>query len=522
MDDINHLNLEQQQRLNVIEELRREGIEPFGRRFDRTHTSEAARQAFLEAEKAHGPAEHFEWGPVKVAGRLVAKREQGKTAFGHLEDMWGKLQVYFRKDVLGEQVFTLLKRIYVGDILGIEGMLFRTRTGEVTVRATAVTILAKAVNPMPEKWHGLTDVETRYRQRYVDLLANPEVRQTFIRRSQIVQMVRDFMTARGFLEVETPMMHPIAGGAAARPFVTHHNALDMELFLRIAPELYLKRLLVGGFDRVFEINRNFRNEGISIKHNPEFTMMEAYQAYGDMETMLELTEDLISTVAAKFFPDGKVPYEDKVLDFSRPWRRLPMLEAVREVTGLPDLTFGSPREPVAAKARALGIEVDPKDSTAKIVVKIFEEKIESTLLNPTFVIGYPKETSPLAKGNAHDPTLVDRFELFIYGREMANAFSELNDPEEQKARFEDQLRQREAGDEEAHQMDADYVNALRYGMPPAGGLGVGIDRLVMLLTNSPSIRDVILFPTLRRRGAAARADGPAAAEAGSSAPPAGR
>jgi lysyl-tRNA synthetase class 2 len=251
-------------------------------------------------------------------------------------------------------------------------------------------------------------------------------------------------------------------------------------------------------------------------------MMEAYQAYGDMETMLELTEDLISTVAAKFFPDGKVPYEDKVLDFSRPWRRLPMLEAVREVTGLPDLTFGSPREPVAAKARALGIEVDPKDSTAKIVVKIFEEKIESTLLNPTFVIGYPKETSPLAKGNAHDPTLVDRFELFIYGREMANAFSELNDPEEQKARFEDQLRQREAGDEEAHQMDADYVNALRYGMPPAGGLGVGIDRLVMLLTNSPSIRDVILFPTLRRRGAAARADGPAAAEAGSSAPPAGR
>ncbi|NLI79121.1 MAG: lysine--tRNA ligase [Candidatus Riflebacteria bacterium] len=504
MEDLSQLNIEQQQRLTVVEDLRKEGLEPYGRRFDRTHTTEAGKQAFLEAEKAQGPSEHFEWGPVKIAGRLVAKREQGKTAFGHLEDMWGRMQVYLRKDVLGEAGFALLKKIYVGDILGVEGMLFRTRTGEVTVRATTVTILSKALNPMPEKFHGLTDVETRYRQRYVDLLSNPEVRQTFVKRSRIVQLVREFMSRKGFLEVETPMMHPIAGGAAARPFVTHHNALDMELFLRIAPELYLKRLLVGGFDRVFEINRNFRNEGISIKHNPEFTMMEAYQAYGDMESMLELTEELITSVALEFFPDGKVPYEDKVLDFARPWKRLPMLEAVREVTGLADLGFGSPREAVAAKARELHIEVDPKDTTAKLVVKIFEEKVEGTLMNPTFIIGYPKETSPLAKGNAQDPTLVDRFELFIFGREMANAFSELNDPEEQKARFEDQINQRAAGDDEAHQMDEDYVNALRFGMPPAGGLGIGIDRLVMLLTNSPSIRDVILFPTLRKRAAAAK------------------
>jgi len=498
MNELNNLNIEQKQRLQVIEELRHEGIEPYGQRFDRSHTTAAAKSAFLDAEKANGPAEHFEWGPVKVPGRMVSKREQGKTAFANLQDQFGGLQIYFRKDVIGEPAFALLKRIYVGDILGIEGTLFRTRTGEVTIRATSLTILSKAINPMPEKWHGLTDVEARYRQRYVDLMANPEVRKTFITRCQIVQMVREFMSGKGFLEVETPMMHPIAGGAAARPFVTHHNALDMDLFLRIAPELYLKRLLVGGFDRVFEINRNFRNEGISIKHNPEFTMMEVYQAFGDMKSMMDLTEELISGIAARLFSDCKVPYEGKTIEFGRPWRVVRMIDSVREVTGIADLTFSTPRDLLVAKAKELHLEIDPKESAAKIIVKIFEEKVESTLIDPTFVTEYPKETSPLAKGNAQDPTIVDRFELFIYGRELANAFSELNDPEEQRARFEDQLRQRAEGDDEAHQMDEDYVNALRFGMPPAGGLGIGIDRLVMVLTNSPSIRDVILFPTLRK------------------------
>ncbi len=525
MDDLLSLNLVQQQRLDVINQMRNEGLEPYGRKYDRTHHTSDAREKFEDEERKTESKEHFEWGPARIAGRLVSKREQGKTVFGHIEDLKGKLQIYFRKDILGDQGFALLKRVYAGDVLGIEGMIFRTRTGEITLRATAFTVLSKSVNPMPEKWHGLTDVEIRYRQRYVDLLSNPDVRETFIKRSRIVHMIREFMTGKGFLEVETPMMHPIAGGAAARPFVTHHNALDMDLFLRIAPELYLKRLIVGGFEKVFEINRNFRNEGISIKHNPEFTMMEAYQAFGDMFTMMDLTEELITQVTSKFFPEMKVPYDKTVLDFSRPWKRVKMEDAVREFTNCPELSFNCPRELASAKARELHVPIEPGDSPAKIIVKIFEEKVEGTLMNPTFITQYPKETSPLAKANAEDPTRVDRFELFIYGREMANAFSELNDPEEQRQRFEDQLRQRATGDEEAHQMDADYVNALRFGMPPAGGLGIGVDRLVMILTDSPSIRDVILFPTLRRRDQAAgqigdegEGKGPST-EAGEIAPP---
>jgi lysyl-tRNA synthetase class 2 len=307
------------------------------------------------------------------------------------------------------------------------------------------------------------------------------------------------MTSKGFLEVETPMMHPVAGGATARPFVTHHNALDMELYLRIAPELYLKRLLVGGFEKVFEVNRNFRNEGISIKHNPEFTMMEVYQAYGDMETVLELAEEVICYAAEKIYPDLQIPYEDKVLNFKGPWKRANMLDLVREATGCNELSYDCPRELAAEQAKKAGVQIEPTDSSAKIIVKIFDEKIEETLIDPTFVIGYPRETSPLAKANAEDPSKVDRFELFIYGREIGNAFSELNDPEDQRKRFEEQITQRDAGDDEAHQMDTDYINALRYGMPPAGGLGIGIDRVVMLLTNASSIRDVILFPTLRKR-----------------------
>ena len=506
MDELS-LNLVQKQRLQVIEDLRREGIEPFGRRFDRTHSTEAARQAFLQAEQAQGASEHFEFGPVKLAGRLVAKREQGKTAFGHLEDMAGKIQLYLRKDELGEAAFALLKRIYAGDILGLEGMMFRTRTGEITLRVKGLSLLSKSVNPMPEKWHGLTDVELRYRQRYVDLIANPEVREVFVKRSRIITAIREYMTERGFLEVETPMMHPIAGGAAARPFTTHHNALDMELFLRIAPELYLKRLLVGGFDRVFEINRNFRNEGISIKHNPEFTMMEVYQAYGDINSMLELTEGVTCHVTKALYPDLKVLYQGQTLDFNQPWKRISMLDSVRQGTGKTELAFDMPREKAVAIARELHIPVEPTDTVAGLIVKMFEEKVEGTLQNPTFILDYPKEISPLAKAKADDPTLCDRFELFIAGRETANAFSELNDPEEQRMRFEDQLKKRESGDDEAHQMDHDYVNALRYGMPPAGGLGIGIDRLVMVLTDAASIRDVILFPTLRRRDTAGEQPG---------------
>ncbi|MBU1109202.1 MAG: lysine--tRNA ligase [Candidatus Riflebacteria bacterium] len=493
------LNQTQEQRLQVIEDLRKEGIDPYGARFDRSHSAEEAQAYFADAEAKIEEKEHFTTGPVKIAGRIISKRDQGKTAFIHIADQSGKIQIYIRKDVLGEEPFAMLKRFYAGDIIGVEGPAFRTRTGEISIRAEKITILSKSITPPPEKFHGLTDVEMRYRQRYVDLMSNPEVRDTFVKRSQIVQSIREYMTGKDFLEVETPMMHTVAGGAAARPFVTHHNALDMELFLRIAPELYLKRLLVGGFERVFEINRNFRNEGISIKHNPEFTMMEVYQAYGDMETMMELTEEVICHAAGKIFEDLQVPYQEQTLNFKRPWRRVQLLDLVKEATGCNELAYNCPRDLAAAQAHKLHVPIEPVDSSAKIIVKIFDEKIEATLMNPTFVYGYPKETSPLAKGSKDDPTRVDRFELFIYGREIANAFSELNDSEEQLKRFEGQLQQRDAGDDEAHQMDSDYINALRYGMPPAGGLGIGIDRVIMLLTNSASIRDVILFPTLRRR-----------------------
>lgn len=493
------LNQTQEQRLQVIEDMRKEGLDPYGSRFDRTHSAKEAKVFFTEAEDKAESKEHFMTIPVKLAGRIMSKRDQGKTTFIHISDQSDKIQLYIRKDVIGEEAYAQLKRFYAGDIVGVEGPTFRTRTGEISVRAEKITILSKSITPPPEKFHGLTDVELRYRHRYVDLIANPEVRDTFIKRSQIVQSIREYMTRKGFLEVETPMMHPVAGGAAARPFTTHHNALDMQLFLRIAPELYLKRLLVGGFEKVFEINRNFRNEGISIKHNPEFTMMEVYQAYGDMEAMMELSEEVICEAAAKIYPDLQVPYQGQTLDFKRPWKRVQLLDLVKEVSGCNELAFDCPRDLAAAQAHKLQVPIDAGDSSARIIVKIYEEKVEATLMNPTFVYSYPKEVSPLAKGSKDDPSKVDRFELFIYGREIANAFSELNDPEEQLRRFEDQLQQREAGDDEAHQMDTDYINALRYGMPPAGGLGIGIDRVVMLLTDAASIRDVILFPTLRKR-----------------------
>ncbi len=500
MDELK-LNSTQEQRLQVIEELRNEGIDPYGQRFDRTHSTIEAKEYYenLAKDVPEEEKEHFTTPDVKVAGRIIGKRDQGKTVFMNIMDMVGRIQLYIRKDVLGEENYAILKKkIYAGDIIGVEGGCFRTKTGEISVRVKTVTLLSKSINPLPEKFHGLTDVEMRYRQRYVDLIANPEVRDTLIKRSRIIKCIRDFMWSKGFIEVETPMLHPVAGGAAARPFITHHNTLDMEMYLRIAPELYLKRLLVGGFEKVFELNRSFRNEGIDTTHNPEFTMMECYQAYGNMETVLELAEEVISNAAQLFYKDLQVPYQGKVINLSRPWKRASMLQLVRDVTGCQELTYSSPREQLVELAKKLGVEFEEKDTAVKIMGKIFDEKIESTLIEPTFVVEYPKEISPLAKANKEKPDTCDRFELFINGKEFANAFSELNDSEDQLARFEAQIEQRKAGDDEAHEMDADYVNALRYGMPPAGGLGIGIDRVIMLLTDSASIRDIIAFPTLKK------------------------
>jgi lysyl-tRNA synthetase class 2 len=348
------LNQVQEQRLQVIEDLRKEGIDPYGSRFDRTHSTAEAKEFFARSEAEAAEKEHFATAPVKLAGRIVSKRDQGKTAFVHISDQADKIQLYIRKDVLGEDAFAMLKRLYAGDIIGVEGPVFRTKTGEISIRAEKITILSKSITPPPEKFHGLTDVEARYRQRYVDLMSNPEVRETFIKRSQIIQNIREYMASKGFLEVETPMMHPVAGGAAARPFVTHHNALDMELFLRIAPELYLKRLLGGGFEKVFEINRNFRNEGISIKHNPEFTMMEVYQAYGDMESMMELSEEVLCYAASKIFPDMQVVYQGQKLNFSRPWKRISMLDLVREMSGCKELSYSCARELAAEQCEKAG------------------------------------------------------------------------------------------------------------------------------------------------------------------------
>ena len=500
MDDLK-LNTTQEQRLQVIEELRNEGIDPYGQRFDRTHSTIEAKEYYenLAKDVPEEEKEHFTTPDVKVAGRIIGKRDQGKTVFMNIVDMVGRIQLYIRKDILGEENYAIIKKkIYAGDIIGVEGGCFKTKTGEISVRVKNVTILSKSINPLPEKFHGLTDVEMRYRQRYVDLIANPEVRDTLIKRSRIIKCIRDYMWSKGFIEVETPMLHPVAGGAAARPFITHHNTLDMEMYLRIAPELYLKRLLVGGFEKVFELNRSFRNEGIDTTHNPEFTMMECYQAYGNMETVLELAEEVISNAAQLFYKDLQVPYQGKVINLSRPWKRASMLQLVRDVTGCQELTYSSPREQLVELAKKLGVEFEEKDTAVKIMGKIFDEKIESTLIEPTFVVEYPKEISPLAKANREKPDTCDRFELFINGKEFANAFSELNDSEDQLARFEAQIEQRKAGDDEAHEMDADYVNALRYGMPPAGGLGIGIDRVIMLLTDSASIRDIIAFPTLKK------------------------
>ena len=479
------------QRIKKTEEYRNSGIEPYGKAFrDKTGIS-------LIIEQYEGKTEEELAGSDKVyriAGRIIAMRSFGKAAFAHILDSSGKIQVYFRKNVVKTD-FALVSNLDIGDIIGLSGRPFRTKTGELTLEVQEVVLLSKIIRILPEKWHGLRDVEIRYRQRYLDLIVNPQVRETFLIRNRIIKKIRSFFDERGFLEVETPMMHPIAGGAAAKPFKTHHSALGIDLFLRIAPELYLKRLLVGGFEKVYEINKNFRNEGISTKHNPEFTMLEFYIAYEDYTYLMDLTEELITSLCMDIPGTLKIPYESHELDFTRPWARYTMAEVMKKY-GVDEMVFEN-QQNAAQWAKTNGIPVEAGTSFGKVLDEIFKKKVEPYLINPTFITDYPIELSPLAKRKADNPALVDRFELFVASREIANAFSELNDPQEQKERFLEQMKAKAMGDEEAQNMDEDYVRALEYAMPPAAGEGIGIDRLVMLLTNSPSIRDCILFPQLK-------------------------
>ena len=489
MEELSELLLQRRRKVDALWEA---GVNPYPNDFKPLHTS-------AEVIAAYGDKEQFDAGNEQyvVAGRILARRSFGKAAFIQLQDRKGRIQVYVKKDDIGAEAFEAFESFDIGDIVGVEGFPFRTKTGELSLHAKQVRLLVKSLHPLPEKFHGLTDLETRYRQRYVDLIVNPESRDVFIKRSRIVNLIRGFMAGRDFLEVETPMMQPIPGGAAARPFITHHNALDMQLFLRIAPELYLKRLVVGGLERVFEINRNFRNEGISVRHNPEFTMMEFYQAYATYEELMDFTEELFCHVAQEVLGTLDFSFQGNGISFKRPWKRLTVREAILEYGDI-DAKQLDDRDLALAYARSLGLDLSQDIGYGKLIMEIFEEVAEHKLIQPTFITAYPTEVSPLSRKNDHDPDIVDRFELIIGGREIANAFSELNDPVDQKERFLSQVAEKNKGDEEAHYMDEDYVRALEYGMPPTAGEGIGIDRLVMLLTDSASIRDVILFPQLRK------------------------
>ncbi|MFH0845638.1 MAG: lysine--tRNA ligase [Pseudomonadota bacterium] len=439
-----------------------------------------------------------EKGPFSIAGRIMAIRDFGKASFIHIKDGTGRIQAYIKKDRVEEDQYKIFKQVDIGDFIGIMGNFFRTRTGELTLIASSLKLLTKTVRPLPEKWHGLTDVETRYRQRYLDLIVNDHINKVFILRSQIIQNIRDFFGHRGFLEVETPMMQLIPGGATAKPFKTYHNALGMNLYLRVAPELYLKRLVVGGFERVFELNRNFRNEGISVQHNPEFTMLEFYMAYATYEDLMGLTEELFTHLIQKLFRTITIRYQQNDIDFTPPWQRMTLFDALKRMAGVSDDVLTNLKSAVEF-ASANNIVLAEKDSIGKILTKIFDHIVEPQLIQPTFITGYPTEISPLSRRNNENPDLVDRFELFVAGKEIANAFTELNDPEDQRERFKQQMALRESGDDEAQLMDEDFIVALEYGLPPTAGEGIGIDRIVMLLTDSPSIRDVILFPQMRAK-----------------------
>ncbi|WP_445329601.1 lysine--tRNA ligase [Viridibacillus sp. FSL R5-0888] len=475
--------------------IRENGLDPFGARFERTHLSNEIKEQYVDFTKEQLEEDLHE---VVIAGRIMTKRGKGKAGFAHIQDLGGQVQIYVRKDAIGEEAYELFKQADLGDIVGIRGNVFRTQVGELSVKVLEFTFLTKSLRPMPEKFHGLKDVEQRYRQRYLDLMTSEESKQTFITRSKIIQAIRRYLDGNGYLEVETPMLHTIAGGAAARPFITHHNSLDMELYMRIAIELHLKRLIVGGLEKVYEIGRVFRNEGMSTRHNPEFTMIELYEAYADYRDIMALTENLISHVAQEVLGTTDVQYGDDVISLAPGWTRLHMVDAVKEATGV-DFWTPMSKEEARAHAKEHGVEIKDSMEVGHIINEFFEQKIEETLVQPTFIYGHPVEISPLAKKNPEDERFTDRFELFIVRREHANAFTELNDPIDQRERFEAQLAEKEAGNDEAHEMDDDFIEALEYGMPPTGGLGIGIDRLIMLLTNSQTIRDVLLFPTMRPR-----------------------
>ena len=486
-------NILRQQRIKKSQELRDLGVDPYPS-FNGAENKIGDILALYDTREDL-PAE--ETAPLlRPAGRLMTIRDFGKSLFFHVQDGTGRMQGYLKKDQVGPETFTLFKKLDIGDFVGLAGSLFRTKTGELTLLVKEASLLSKALLPLPEKFHGLTDVEQRYRQRYLDLLVNPAVRQLFETRSRIIAFIRSFMNDRGFLEVETPMMQPIPGGAAARPFKTYHHTLDMPLFLRIAPELYLKRLVIGGLERVFEINRNFRNEGISIQHNPEFTMMEFYQAYATYQDLMVFTETLVSELALAVKGTLTFPYQGESIDLTPPWRRISFMEALQEIGGLPAGVLNDPGRAMEL-AKEQGAQLRAGDGAGKALTKIFEQMVEPKLRQPTLVIGYPIEVSPLAKRSRENPELTDRFELFVSGREIANGFTELNDPLDQRERFLEQMKAHEAGDDEAQVMDRDFVQALEYGLPPTAGEGIGIDRLVMLLTDAPSIREVILFPQLR-------------------------
>lgn len=495
----NEINEQMQVRIDKMHKIEEHGWKPFGYRFLYTHRAADIAAQFDELSEKETE--------VKMAGRIMAIRGHGKTCFMDMQDKTGRIQVYVRKDVIGEENYALIKLMDIGDTVGITGTAFRTHMGELSIKANSVEMLSKSLRPLPEKWHGLKDVETRYRQRYVDLIVNPEVRDTFVKRSQIIRSVREVLDSHDFLEVETPILNTIAGGAAARPFISYHNALDMQVYMRIAPELYLKRLIVGGMDRVYEMGRVFRNEGIDNRHNPEFTSVEIYQAFADYRDMMDLTEEVVVKTAEKVLGTTTINYEGTTIELASPWKRMSMIEAVKEYSGK-DFTNVTDLEEARAIAKELNVAIEPSFGIGKIINACFEEYVEDKLIQPTFITGHPKEISPLAKSNPEKPEITDRFEAYIYGREICNGFTELNDPIDQKERFLKQVEERANGDEEANMMDEDFVNALEYGLPPTGGLGIGIDRLVMFLTNSSTIRDVLFFPTMKPLGKAAVSEKP--------------
>lgn len=490
LEDLNDQMLVRREKM---EALREEGIDPFGKRFDRTHNSAELHEQYDNHTKEELSEMNTE---VSVAGRMMTKRGKGKAGFAHLQDREGQIQIYVRKDQVGDEAYELFKHADLGDFFGVTGQVMKTNTGEVTVKAQTITLLTKALRPLPDKYHGLTNVEQRYRQRYLDLISNKESFDRFMKRSQIISEIRRYLDGNGYVEVETPVLHNEAGGAAARPFITHHNALDMDLYLRIALELHLKRLIVGGMEKVYEIGRVFRNEGIDTTHNPEFTMLEAYTAYTDYQDVMDLTEGIIRNAAEKVLGTTDITYDGQAVDLGSPFKRLHMADAVKEQTGV-DFWQEMTIEEARALAKEHNVEITDAMTVGHIINEFFETFVEDTLQQPTFIYGHPVAVSPLAKKNQEDGRFTDRFELFIIGKEFANAFTELNDPIDQRERFEEQEKEREQGNDEAHGVDEDFIEALEYGLPPTGGLGIGIDRLVMLLTDAQSIRDVLLFPTMR-------------------------